>query len=190
LTAYQQKAIKLVQEGKVQVMYITGKAGTGKTEVAKHLCNIFKGRVQAGAGTGKAAMNYNGSTVHKMFGLSFNEKLDFTRKQKKLAALRTLYSNVNLFIIDEINASSAGTLAMIDAVMEELFAERDRKGKIKASQKRFGGKQMVFLGDAAQLRPINGAAIYDESVVKSKSWKRRKVFNSSIVVAYKSNLTK
>ena len=46
------KAIDLVITGKEQILYIYGKAGTGKTEVALHICEHFKGKVQAGAGTG------------------------------------------------------------------------------------------------------------------------------------------
>jgi len=56
-----------------QFVYVYGNAGTGKTEVALHIRKVFKGHIQAGAGTGKASSNFNGPTMHTMFGSSQNE---------------------------------------------------------------------------------------------------------------------
>jgi len=67
------KAIEMVVTGQQQIVYVYGKAGTGKTEVAVHICEHFKNRMQAGAGTGKAAPNFNGPTVHAIFGWSHCE---------------------------------------------------------------------------------------------------------------------
>jgi len=73
MSGWHEKAIELVTSEKQQVLYIYGKAGMGKMEVALHICEHYKGRVQAGAGTGKAASNFNGSTVHAMFGWAHNQ---------------------------------------------------------------------------------------------------------------------
>ena len=53
LTAMQQWAVKVGTDSKHQIVYLCGKAGCGKTEVALHICERLRGRVQAGAGTGK-----------------------------------------------------------------------------------------------------------------------------------------
>ena len=73
LSFWHNRAIDLVVSGEQQIVYVNGKAGTGKTEVALHICEAFEGRVQAGSGTGKAASNFNGPTTHAMFGWSHNE---------------------------------------------------------------------------------------------------------------------
>jgi hypothetical protein len=172
LSPYQQRAIKLIESRRCSILYITGKAGSGKTEIARHMCQRFKNRVQAGAATGKAAMNFNGTTVHTMFGWSHNTKSVHDMKPATLDFLRQLYKDVELFVIDEINALPASNLALIDEVMNHLFSPRDGRDGIISTP--FGGKKIVFLGDAAQLPPVNGAAIYDESIASSKAWKRRR----------------
>jgi len=157
-------AIELVAGGEQQVTYIYGKAGTGKTEVALHICELFKGRVQAGAGTGKAASNFNGPTTHAMFGWAHNEySLAVVRANEatKFDRLRQFYENIDVFVIDEVNAMSAAELGYLDETMHNIF---DPDGNLKDSHgtvKPFGGKTMVFFGDSAQLRPVCGAAIYD-----------------------------
>jgi len=54
-----------------QILYVYGKVGTGKIEVALHICKHFKDRVQAGAGTGKTASNFSRLTVHAMINVHF-----------------------------------------------------------------------------------------------------------------------
>ena len=67
MTAIQQWAIELGVDKKQQVLYITGKAGSGKTQVALKICEFFTGHVQAAAVTGKAASLLGAPTVHGMF---------------------------------------------------------------------------------------------------------------------------
>jgi RecA/RadA recombinase len=164
MTYWHNKAIDLVVGGRQQVIYIYGKAGTGKTEVALHICQHFKGAVQAGAGTGKASSNFNGPTTHAMFGWSHDEfrQVRFgTSEQAKLDRLRIFYENTKVFVIDEINAVSAAQLGLMDEMMCKIF-DPDRQQKLPdGTPKPFGGKTMVFMGDSAQLRPVDGVAIYD-----------------------------
>jgi len=67
-------------------------------------------------------------------------------------------------VIDEVNAMSASELRLLDETMCKVFdcnrKKKDENGKLMP----FGGKTMVFLGDAAQLRPVCGTAIYDNPV--------------------------
>jgi len=189
LSFWHKKAIDLmVTDAKQQILYIYGKAGTGKTEIALHICRRFKGRVQAGAGSGKAASNFNGPTVHAMFGWAHNEH-EQTRSSAyshaKLERLRVFYEHTNLFVIDEVNAMSAADLGLLDEVMCKLF---DPDALLKGSdgkQKPFGGRKMLFLGDAAQLRPVGGAAISDKGAGESMDQEigRRKSHVASTTLA-------
>jgi predicted ribonuclease YlaK len=67
-TDVQKFAIDCAVNGNDQIVYISGKAGCGKTAVALEICELLKGHVQAGAGTGKASSLFNGPTLHAMFG--------------------------------------------------------------------------------------------------------------------------
>jgi hypothetical protein len=132
--------------------------------VALHICQHFKGAVQAGAQTGKAASNFNGPTTYAMFGWSHDEFRQVrvaSGEQAKLDRLRIFYENTKVFVIDEINAVSAAQLGLMDEMMCKIF-DPDRKQKLPdGTPKPFGGKTMVFMGDSAQLRPVDGVAIYD-----------------------------
>jgi hypothetical protein len=99
-----------------------------------------------------------------MFGWSHDEfrQVRFgTSEQAKLDRLRIFYENTKLFVIDEINAVSAAQLGLMDEMMCKIF-DPDRQQKLPdGTPKPFGGKTMVFMGDSAQLRPVDGVAIYD-----------------------------
>jgi len=167
MSFWHNKAIDLAVSGEEQVIYIYGKAGSGKTEVALHICQAAKGRVQAGAGTGKAASNFNGPTVYAMFGWAHNEQNQSVlraNEQNKLDNLRKCYEHIDIFIIDEVNAMSAAELGLLDETMGKIFNPHGKLKDQNGAVKPFGGKTMVFLGDAAQLRPVCGAAIYDSRV--------------------------
>jgi hypothetical protein len=128
------------------------------------LCERFAGRVQAAAETGRASSNVNGPTIHGAFlwgakCSSFSNSTSPAKKQR----LQNFYRNTELFIFDEISGCSADMLCQIDETMKELFrAVNIETGK--RIDKPFGGKNAVFLGDSAQLRPIREAAIYDNCV--------------------------
>ena len=101
-----------------------------------------------------------------MFGWSHsaehNNSGNTTHTRKKLEDLRVHYENVDTFVIDEINAMSASALALLHDQMNALFnpkQKRNREGDLLP----FGGKQMMFVRNAAQLRPMLGAAIYDDN---------------------------
>jgi PIF1-like helicase len=171
IIAMQRHAYDLVVNGRENFADY-GKAGSGKTLIAQHLCDKFEGRVQAAAGTGKAASNFNGPTIHGCFMWSAKGTVDArSMSPVKKQTLQNFYENTELFIFDEISACGADLLYLIDKTMRELFCKL-----IPVTGKRigepFGGKTVVFLGDSAQLRPINAAAIYDSSVIsKAKPYK-------------------
>jgi RecA/RadA recombinase len=164
LTPMQKHAVDMIVSGKEKIVYVYGKAGCGKTVVAQHLCAKFKGQVQAAAGTGRAASNFNGPTIHGAFlwgaqGVFNNATMTPSKKQK----LQNFYEKTELFIFDEINACGADILCMIDETMKELFCNVSKRTGKRIDQP-FGGKSVVFLGDSAQLKPVCAAAIYDKTV--------------------------
>jgi hypothetical protein len=163
LTPLQQSFVELAVTGEDQVLYLLGKAGSGKSEVLKHICQrMGSGKVQIGATTGKAASYFHGPTVHGMFGLSH---LDFTEARAHLDPSdtkckdnRIAYEGVELFIIDEASMLPSHMLGFLEEVMTTSFNpdRRKRAGLIPP----FGGRRVIFVGDMAQLPPVEGEAFY------------------------------
>jgi len=129
-------------------IFLTGKAGTGKTTFLRNLREHSPKRMIVVAPTGVAAINAGGVTIHSFFQLSFgpqvgheNEKNRQMRFNKeKINIIRTL----DLLVIDEISMVRADILDAIDHVMR----------RFKNSRKAFGGVQLLMIGDLQQLAPI------------------------------------
>jgi hypothetical protein len=164
LTYWHRKAFELMTRGPHQVVYLYGKAGCGKTEVALHVAQFYKGACQAGAGTGRAASNFCGPTTHAMFGLShdeFKQARTGSYQDNKINRLRIFYENTKVFIIDEVNAISAAQVGLLDEMMQKVFDPDSKLKNADGTPKPFGGKKVLLMGDSAQLRPVGGVAIYD-----------------------------
>ena len=131
-------------------VFLTGKAGTGKTTFLRRLKERSPKRMVVVAPTGVAAINAGGVTIHSFFqfplapyipGGSFNtkdEKYRFGKEKKNI--IRTL----DLLVIDEISMVRADLLDQIDAVLR-LHKDRHRP---------FGGVQLLMIGDLSQLAPV------------------------------------
>lgn len=142
-------AWQLVERTGVNV-FLTGKAGTGKTTFLRQLKERSPKRMVVVAPTGVAAINAGGVTIHSFFqfplapyipGGSFNskdEKFRFSKEKKNI--IRTL----DLLVIDEISMVRADLLDQIDAVLR-LHKDRHRP---------FGGVQLLMIGDLSQLAPV------------------------------------
>ena len=163
-TEVQKWACDLVLSGREQVVYLHGRAGSGKSTVALYVLERMRGISQAGACTAKASTAFNGPTVHGMFSMSLDEFSDGSSRldsnSPKIQDLRLFYANTELFVVDEVMGLAAATLGMLDEIMTLVFnPERKRvNGRVPP----FGGKRMLFLGDPSQLRPVIGPAIYDD----------------------------
>ena len=130
-------------------IFLTGKAGTGKTTFLKNLPLKTYKRMVVVAPTGVAAINAGGQTIHSFFQLPFGPlppnastitaQLHRMKKQK-LNLMRSL----DLLIIDEISMVRADVLDAIDAVLR----------RVRRSQKPFGGVQLLMIGDVHQLAPV------------------------------------
>lgn len=142
-------------------LFLTGKAGTGKTTFLKDLPNLTDKRFIVVAPTGVAAMNAGGVTIHSFFQLPFGPQIPeeltgapgtdnrdvrtsaarfhrFTRE--KLNIIRS----IDMLVIDEISMVRADMLDAIDTVLR----------RVRRTREPFGGVQLVMIGDMQQLAPI------------------------------------
>ncbi|MEQ9007623.1 MAG: AAA family ATPase, partial [Ekhidna sp.] len=143
-------------------IFLTGKAGTGKTTFLRSIVkNTYKNAVVA-APTGIAAINAEGVTLHSLLQLPFGafvpEEIPFAerniqvntpaslfREAKFGAQKRKLINELELLIIDEVSMLRADLLDCIDATLRHL-----RKRRFDP----FGGLQVLFIGDLMQLPPV------------------------------------
>ena len=129
-------------------IFLTGKAGTGKTTFLHRIKKEVVKRMAVVAPTGVAAINAGGMTIHSLFQLPFGPivpgaKVDARQRRfskKKIALLRSL----DLLVIDEISMVRSDVLDGIDGVLR-----RHRR-----SSKPFGGVQLLMIGDLNQLPPV------------------------------------
>ncbi|HLW10437.1 MAG TPA: AAA family ATPase, partial [Fermentimonas sp.] len=133
-------------------IFITGKAGTGKTTFLRKLRDETTKQMAVVAPTGVAAINAGGTTIHSFFQLPFTP---FTPSPEGRSSLmsrmkinnmrRRVLRELELLVIDEISMVRADLLDAIDTVLRRV---RHRQSEP------FGGVQMIFIGDMYQLSPI------------------------------------
>ncbi len=134
-------------------LFLTGKAGTGKSTFLRYVAENTKKKHVVLAPTGIAAINAGGSTLHSFFRLPFHPLLpndhryDYRHIKETLkytGAQRKLLREVELVIIDEISMVRADIIDFIDKVFR-IFTRNPEP---------FGGKQMLLVGDIFQLEPV------------------------------------
>ena len=130
-------------------IFLTGKAGTGKTTFLHHLKETTSKRMIVVAPTGVAAINARGVTIHSFFQLPFGPLVGIERmeeSQKKLFNRNkiNIIRSLDLLVIDEISMVRADMLDAIDYVLKRY---RNRR-------KSFGGVQLLMIGDLQQLSPV------------------------------------
>lgn len=150
-----QDALNLIQYTR-QSVFLTGKAGTGKSTFLKYICANTKKKHIVLAPTGIAAINAGGSTLHSFFKLPFyplvpddpNFSLQGGKLQNFLkyrAAHKKLIKGVELVIIDEISMVRADIIDFVDKILR-VYSQNMREP--------FGGKQILLVGDVYQLEPV------------------------------------
>jgi len=146
-------ALDLVQFT-AQSVFLTGKAGTGKSTFLKYICSVTKKKYVVLAPTGIAAINAGGSTMHSFFHLPFHPLVpDDSRYQGRRIREFLKYNkdhvkllkSVDLIIIDEISMVRADVIDFIDRILRTYSG---------CQRLPFGGKQMLFVGDVFQLEPV------------------------------------
>lgn len=150
-----QELMKLINHTR-QSVFLTGKAGSGKSTFMRYICANTKKKHVVLAPTGIAAINAGGVTLHSFFKLPFRpmlpgdpdlsvqggrifETFKYTKKQ------RALLRDLELIIIDEISMVRADIIDCIDQLLR-VFSGNPRQP--------FGGKQLLFVGDIFQLEPV------------------------------------
>ncbi|MFH1856330.1 MAG: AAA family ATPase [Candidatus Omnitrophota bacterium] len=137
-----QKALDLMADTGKSV-FITGKAGTGKSTLLDYYRRTAQKKLVVLAPTGVAALNVFGETIHSFFKFKPNITL---RKVKKLSTEKSkIYKSLDSIIIDEVSMLRADLLDCIDKFL---------RLNGKHSKQTFGGLQMIFIGDLYQLPPV------------------------------------
>ncbi len=135
-----------------QHLFLTGKAGTGKTTFLKRLREISPKRMIVVAPTGVAAINAEGVTIHSFFSLPFTPFIpkearveNENERQYRFSRIKIdILRSLDLLVIDEISMVRADILDAIDEVLR----------RYKNRNKPFGGVQLLMIGDLQQLPPV------------------------------------
>jgi ATP-dependent exoDNAse (exonuclease V) alpha subunit len=155
-------------------IFISGRAGTGKTTLVNYLRNNLTEQVAVVAPTGVAALQVRGVTIHSFF--RFPPRLIFPENDIKKLKDRRLYNKLGVLIIDEISMVRAD---MIDAIDMFLRVNGPREGHP------FGGIQIIFVGDLFQLPPV--VRQEEMEVLRERGYDAAYFFNASIL--HRSDLT-
>lgn len=161
LSAVATYTLKFINQTNKNV-FLTGKAGTGKTTLLKEIIATTHKKTAVVAPTGIAALNAGGVTIHSLFQFPFggfvpdfvaphvNEYVKFESKStlgrnfRMSAAKKDVIKNIELLVIDEVSMLRADLLDAIEFMMQSI-----RRNKLP-----FGGAQVLFIGDLLQLPPI------------------------------------
>ena len=163
-----QQALKIVNETR-RSLFLTGKAGTGKSTFLRHIARTTKKKHVILAPTGIAAINAGGQTLHSFFKLPFHPLLPNDARYSIRNIRKTLKYNgetikllreLELIIIDEISMVRADIIDFLDKVLR-IYCRNMREP--------FGGKQLLLVGDIFQLEPV----------VKEDEWRLMQPFYPS-----------
>lgn len=150
-------------------VFLTGKAGTGKTTFLHRVKAEIPKRMAVVAPTGVAAINAKGVTIHSLFQLPFGTLMPERMKQEVRTRRfsqkkQDLIKSLDLLIIDEISMVRADMLDAIDAVLRH----------VRRREEPFGGLQLLMIGDLHQLPPV----------VKDSDWREmRELYKTSYFFA-------
>ena len=148
-----QQALQIIKYTR-RSLFLTGKAGTGKSTFLRYICQHTKKKHVVLAPTGIAAINAGGSTLHSFFKLPFHPLLPNDSRYNMRNIRETLRYNgekrkilreLELIIIDEISMVRADIIDFIDKVLR-VYCRNMREP--------FGGKQLLLVGDIYQLEPV------------------------------------
>jgi ATP-dependent DNA helicase PIF1 len=148
-------------------IFVTGRAGTGKSTLLNHLAWNTSKQVVICAPTGVAALNVGGQTIHSLFRLPIGVIADHEIEQSN--ELRKLLGTIDTIVIDEVSMVNAD---LMDAIDRSLRQARQRP------REPFGGAQVVLFGDPYQLAPVPGDA--DERAYFSDQYRSMWFFDAKV----------
>lgn len=137
------KALDLM-ENTSQHVFITGRAGTGKSTLLNYFRERTKKKIAVLAPTGVAAINVQGQTIHSFFKFKPSVILQSIKKNKE-EDKKNIYKKLDAIVIDEISMVRADLLDCVDKFL---------RLNGKSPKEPFGGIQMIFIGDLFQLPPV------------------------------------
>jgi ABC-type molybdenum transport system ATPase subunit/photorepair protein PhrA len=146
LTAEQAAVFDAIEHTRDHV-FVTGRAGTGKSTLLNHLAWNTEKQLVISAPTGVAALNVGGQTIHSLLRLPIGVIADHDLDQPR--ELVKLLNTIDTLVIDEVSMVNAD---LMDAIDRALRQARQRK------LEPFGGVQIVLFGDPYQLAPVPGDA--------------------------------
>lgn len=167
----QQLAYELVAKTD-RCLFITGKAGTGKTTFIKRIQEEIDKNFLILAPTGSAALKAGGQTLHSFFGFPMEAIGPHTRMRITLDN-QELLKNVDTIIVDEVSMVRSD---MVDGM--DLYLRLLLKNNLP-----FGGKQVIFVGDLYQLPPVVRRGSVDAEMLEN-------IYGSGIPFFYKANVLK
>jgi ATP-dependent exoDNAse (exonuclease V) alpha subunit len=163
----EQAAVYDLVENTRQHVFVTGRAGTGKSTLLNHLSWNTEKQLVISAPTGVAALNVGGQTIHSLFRLPIGVIADHEIEQS--AELRKLLNTIDTLVIDEVSMVNAD---LMDAIDRSLRQARQR------TTEAFGGVQVVLFGDPYQLAPVPGDS--DERAYFSDTYRSMWFFDARV----------
>ena len=142
MDADQEKAFALIESTNTS-LFITGKAGTGKSTFIKMIQEEIDKNFLVLAPTGIAAINVGGQTIHSFFGFPF-EVIGPHTQMRVLEEKQILLKHIDTIIVDEVSMVRCDLVDGMDRFLRTAFP----------THMPFGGKQVVFVGDLFQLPPV------------------------------------
>lgn len=144
INAQFKKALDIMEESDRNV-FITGKAGTGKSTLLEYFREKTKKKIVVLAPTGVAAINVKGETIHSFFRFKPDITLKKVRKLSKNRPGASVYKKLDSIVIDEVSMVRSDLLDCVDKFLRLNGPD---------SKRPFGGIQMIFIGDLYQLPPV------------------------------------
>lgn len=138
------RAVEMMEKTNRNV-FLTGKAGTGKSTLLQHFRDSTAKNAVILAPTGVAAVNVKGQTIHSFFRFRPDVTPESVRTMKVNSSLRKLYQSLDTIVIDEISMVRADLFDCVDAFLQIYGRYPDLP---------FGGIQMLLIGDLFQLPPV------------------------------------
>lgn len=134
-----------IMEQSCKNIFITGRAGTGKSTLLSYFYRTTKKKVALLAPTGVAALNVKGQTIHSFFKFKPSITLQMVKKLQFSDDKSNIYKKLDAIVIDEISMVRADLLDCVDMFLRLNGPRADKP---------FGGLQMIFIGDLYQLPPV------------------------------------
>lgn len=172
LTSEMSEAVEEIKSSDRTPLYITGKAGTGKTTLLKYIINTVDLKFAIVAPTGIAATNAGGVTIHSLFQMPLGISTENEARRHGLSPTNEfVLNNIDVLIIDEVSMVNPSVMDYINATLQKCRKNNDH----------FGGVKVVMFGDLFQLPPV--VTKDENTVLKMLGYDDVYFFNSKSILA-------